>query len=536
MVEESNHENVEVVIVNNSTLLARSLVCQLIEVGVKDVVLSPGSRNAPLSIALYQASKSGVITLHVSIDERSAAFFALGIAKASKRIVSVVCTSGTALANYHPAVLEAHHSAIPLLVLSADRPARLRKTGSNQTTDQVGIFGSAVTFSADVSESSFDLTVHLDAISAGPSHINLQFDEPLLSDESTDWLANRSEINAQAKRVIAEEITVKEEHAVVIVGHDRAGFSVSEIKDFIAATQLPFIAEDPLSFPDAQAHASLYLGSEGNRKKLHCNQVIIIGRTTLSRSINALIAESEYITVIDPRTATIDSLRTADEIFTSLPSVKKRSEDNEWLQLWSAASAESEKVIAGIDDWQEGMIARTIAAGLSEAPLYISSSRPIRDLEGFAKPRSGITTYANRGLAGIDGNISTAAGIAQVHTGATAIIGDLAFLHDMSGLLTARKVKLRIFVIDNNGGGIFSTLSQRGVAGFEEVFGTPHGLDPAAIATSMGIAAKTIDSQAQLITELSEPVKGMSVVVVNVPNRDANADFLKGMYNSVSSM
>ena len=536
MVEESNYENVEVVIVNNSTLLARSLVCQLIEVGVKDVVLSPGSRNAPLSIALYQASKSGVITLHVSIDERSAAFFALGIAKASKRIVSVVCTSGTALANYHPAVLEAHHSAIPLLVLSADRPARLRKTGSNQTTDQVGIFGSAVTFSADVSESSFDLTAHLAAISAGPSHINLQFDEPLLSDESTDWLANRSEIKARAKRVIAEEITVKEERAVVIVGHDRAGFSVSEIKDFIAAIQLPFIAEDPLSFPDAQAHASLYLGSEENRKKLHCKQVIIIGRTTLSRSINALIAESEFITVIDPRTATIDSLRTADEIFTSLPSVKKRSEDNEWLELWNAASAESEKVIAGIDDWQEGMIARAIAAGLSEAPLYISSSRPIRDLEGFAKPRSGITTYANRGLAGIDGNISTAAGIAQVHSGATAIIGDLAFLHDMSGLLTARKMKLRIFVIDNNGGGIFSTLPQANVAGFEDIFGTPQDVNLMALAKSFTSDVVEVSNYQDLNREIAKPISALSVVIVKVPERNKSAEFLKATIAKLASL
>jgi 2-succinyl-5-enolpyruvyl-6-hydroxy-3-cyclohexene-1-carboxylate synthase len=440
------------------------------------------------------------------------------------------------LANYHPAVLEAHHSAIPLLVLSADRPARLRKTGSNQTTDQVGIFGSAVTFSADVSESSFNLISYLDEISSGPSHINLQFDEPLLSDESTDWLANRSENNAQAKRVVAEEITVKEERAVVIVGHDRAGFSVSEIKNFISATQLPFIAEDPLSFPDAQAHASLYLGSEKNRKKLHCKQVIIIGRTTLSRSINALIAESEFITVIDPRTTTIDSLRTANEIFTSLPLIKKRLEDHEWLQLWSGTSVASEKVIAGIDDWQEGMIARAIAAGLPEAPLYISSSRPIRDLEGFAKPRSGITTYANRGLAGIDGNISTAAGIAHVHSGATAIIGDLAFLHDMSGLLTARKVKLRIFVIDNNGGGIFSTLPQANVAGFEDIFGTPQDVNLMALAKSFTSDVVEVSNYQELNREIVKPISALSVVIVKVPARNKSAEFLKETIAKLASL
>ena len=521
---------------NNSTSLARAIVRQLIAIGVKDVVLSPGSRNAPLSTAFYQASQARVLELHVAIDERSAAFFALGIAKASKRIVPVICTSGTALANHHPAVLEAHHSAIPLMVLSADRPARLRKTGSNQTTDQVGIFGSAVTFSADVVESSFDLTAHLAAISSGPSHMNLQFDEPLLGDDSTEWLAHRSEIQELVKQVITEEITINEKRAIVIVGHDRAGFSVKQIEDFISATGLPFIAEDPLSFPNAQAHAALYLAVEENRKKLHCNQVIIIGRTTLSRSINALIAESEFITVIDPRTANIDSLRTANEIFTSLPLVKKRLEDHEWLQLWSATSVASEKVISGINDWQEGMIARAIAAELSEAPLYISSSRPIRDLEGFAKPRSGITTYANRGLAGIDGNISTAAGIAHVHSGATAIIGDLAFLHDMSGLLTARKTKLRIFVIDNNGGGIFSTLPQANVAGFEEIFGTPQDVNLMALAKSFSSDVVEVSNYQELNREIAKPISALSVVIVKVPERNKSAEFLKETIAKLASL
>ena len=129
---------------SNSTALARSIIKQLIELGIKDVVLSPGSRNAPLSIALYEASERGLINLHVRIDERGAAFFALGIAKASARYVPVVCTSGTAVANYYPAVLEAHHSDINLLLLTADRPARLRRTGSNQTTDQSNIFGAEV--------------------------------------------------------------------------------------------------------------------------------------------------------------------------------------------------------------------------------------------------------------------------------------------------------------------------------------------------------------------------------------------------------
>jgi len=194
-------------------------------------------------------------------------------------------------------------------------------------------------------------------------------------------------------------------------------------------------------------------------------------------------------------------------------------------------------MVADISTWSEQLIAREIAAGVpAGTSLFISSSRPIRDLEGFAVARDGVETFANRGLAGIDGNISTALGIASQRKKTIAMLGDLGFLHDLTGLIHKEDINLKIFVINNDGGGIFSTLSQRGVDGFEEVFGTPHGLDPAAIATSMGINSKTIDSQAQLMKELYEPVKGISVVVVNAPNREVGADLLKGIYTSVSSM
>ncbi len=169
-----------------STSLARHTVRQLIELGVEDVVLSPGSRNAPLSIALNQAAEKGLIDLHVRIDERGAAFFALGISKASGKYVPVVCTSGTAVANYLPAVLEAHHSDVNLLVLTADRPARLRKTGSNQTTDQENIFAGFVRHSIDTA-APIDLGNLLGG--SGPVHINLQFDEPLLPEDTNEWLS-----------------------------------------------------------------------------------------------------------------------------------------------------------------------------------------------------------------------------------------------------------------------------------------------------------------------------------------------------------
>jgi 2-succinyl-5-enolpyruvyl-6-hydroxy-3-cyclohexene-1-carboxylate synthase len=227
----------------------------------------------------------------------------------------------------------------------------------------------------------------------------------------------------------------------------------------------------------------------------------------------------------------------ANQKFLQLPKVEVQPADADYAEKWKKYSQRAMKMVGDISTWSEALIAREIAANIpSGTSLFISSSRPIRDLEGFAVVRDGVETFANRGLAGIDGNISTALGIASKRKETIAVLGDLGFLHDLTGLIQKEEINLKIFVINNDGGGIFSTLSQRGVDGFEEVFGTPHGLDPAAIASSIGIAAKTIGTQKELITELSEPVKGLSVVVVNAPDRETSADFLKGIYNSVASM
>jgi len=538
MVEESRYEDSGALIVNPSTLLARVIVRQIIEAGVTDVVISPGSRNAPLSLAFYQASTKGLIKLHVRIDERTAAFFALGIAKASGRPVPIVCTSGTAVANYHPAVLEASHTNIPLLVLTADRPAALRKTGANQTTEQARIFGKAVRYFADVSGSVYPMELPFASLQSGPVHLNIQFEEPLIGDKSDNWL-NDLEITAPKvfDRRTPGTFYTKSTRGVLVIGHDRGGLSAESVKDFADTLGWPVIAEDPLTFKQAVSHASVFLTSKTIADDLAPDTVVVIGRTTLSRSINAFIKTARKEIVIDPRMATVDTDRMADQKFTQLPVVEVQPADAEYAEKWKKYSLRAMKMVADISTWSEQLIAREIAAGvLSGTSLFISSSRPIRDLEGFAVARDGVETFANRGLAGIDGNISTALGIASHRKQTVAVLGDLGFLHDLTGLIHKEEINLKIFVINNDGGGIFSTLSQRGVDGFEAVFGTPHGLDPASIATSMGINAKTIDSQAQLMKELSEPVKGISVVVVNVPNREAGADLLKGIYNSVSSM
>ena len=506
-----------------STALARHTVRQLIELGVEDVVLSPGSRNAPLSIAFYQAQQKGLINLHVRIDERGAAFFALGISKASGKYVPVVCTSGTAVANYYPAVLEAHHSAINLLLLTADRPAHLRATGSNQTTNQKDIFDGFVRHSVDTA-APLDLTRFLNG--TGPVHINLQFDEPLLPQDASDWLSgiHPTPINHGVR--VPGEVKISTARNILIVGHDRAGFSVDEIEDFADHLAAPIVAEDPLVFENAIAHAPIVLADERVRRELSADLVVVIGRTTLSRSINAYIQGAKRVMVIDPRLETVDTARTADEIHHVIPKISEPvAMDSLWHDAWHKYEEVAAAALAVLPDWSEAELAAVLAEELeNDVALFISSSRPIRDLESFAVPRAGIETYANRGLAGIDGNISTAMGIATKHDESYAVIGDLAFLHDISALANPTSDALTIIVVDNNGGGIFSTLPQRGVDGFESIFGTPHNQNITQIVKGFGVSVEEISNAKELHIALQRIHPGLHVIVAKMPNREANAD------------
>ena len=523
---------------NSSTTLARTIVRQILEAGIKDVVISPGSRNAPLSIAFYQASSRGLINLHTRIDERTAAFFALGIAKASKRPVPIVCTSGTAVANYHPAILEASHSNQPLLVITADRPAELRRTGANQTTEQARIFGKAVRYFADISGVAYPMELPFNSLKSGPVHLNVQFSEPLSPDDDSDWLSNLGskpphEFNGKNPGTLYTKST----RGILVIGHDRAGFDIEEVNAFSQSLGWPVIAEDPLSFPDAISHPSIFLTSSTITDELSPDTVVVIGRTTLSRTINRIINLARKTIVIDPRMLTVDSDRYADQKFTALPTVEFAGSDPEYAQRWKKYAERASKLVADLNQWSEATVARDIAASLPKGvTLFISSSRPIRDIEGFASPRSGVETYANRGLAGIDGNISTALGIASQRNSTVAILGDLSFLHDITGLIHHEKINLKLVVINNNGGGIFSTLSHRGVEGFEEVFGTPHNLDLIKIASAFDLPTTTVTNRSELKAEIAKPVEGLSLVVIEVPDRDANAENLLSIFKSVESM
>jgi len=523
---------------NQSTTLARTIVRQIVEAGVTDVVISPGSRNAPLTMAFFAASERNLITIHTRIDERTAAFFALGMAKASGRPVPIVCTSGTAVANYHPAVLEASHSNVPLLVLTADRPAELRRTGANQTTEQARIFGKAVRYFADISGAAYPMELPFNSLQNGPVHINLQFTEPLSADDDSDWLAG---ISIKPPKIFdrkqAGTFYTKSTRGILVIGHDRGGLGVEEVSNFANELGWPVISEDPLSFPSALSHASIFLTSQVVTDELTPDTVVVIGRTTLSRSINRIIATARKTIVIDPRIMTVDTDRVADQKFAALPKVEVALADSEYAERWKKYSERTAKKIAEMSQWSEALVAREIGSCIASGQtLFIASSRPIRDIEGFAAARGGVETFANRGLAGIDGNISTALGIAATRNETVAVLGDLSFLHDITGLIHNEDINLKIIVIDNNGGGIFSTLPHRGVNGFETIFGTPHNLDLKKIAEAFGLSVTTVSNQSELQSELKKPVKGLSLVVVNVPDRESNADHLKGIYDSISSI
>lgn len=261
--------------------------------------------------------------------------------------------------------------------------------------------------------------------------------------------------------------------------------------------------------------------------------IIVIGRTTLSRSTNEFIKLAKNLIVIDPRVADIDNNRQADLLVKSLPIevVSESTSIDIWQKSSDLAAVETKKLA-----WSEQVAIKCICESLtSKCALFVGSSRPVRDIEAFTKFQSGVLVFANRGLAGIDGNISTVFGIAKEHQVTNAIMGDLTFLHDISALINSSKENLRIFVIDNNGGGIFSTLPQAGSDGFEQVFGTPHNLDLIKVISGFDVSVSKVSDLTGLELITNKPIKGFEVVVVKVPSREANAQMLKEITQRVSS-
>ncbi|HJQ06036.1 MAG TPA: 2-succinyl-5-enolpyruvyl-6-hydroxy-3-cyclohexene-1-carboxylic-acid synthase [Nocardioides sp.] len=512
--------------------LASAVVDRLVAAGVTEVVLSPGSRNAPLAYAAWSAEQEGRLRLHVRIDERTAGFLGLGLSKVGAR-AAVVCTSGTAVANLHPAALEAAHSGVPLVLLTADRPARLRGTGANQTTDQVGIFGELVA-THDVT-SLADLP-DLDA--DGPLHLNLQLDAPLTPAALPVVPGELVENSAaeQPERQVRRETLTRGPRTVVVAGDD----SGAQARWLARAAGWPLIAE-PTS------------GSRTGDGALRCGRlllttdladrverVVVFGRPNLSRPVTRLIERADVEAVVVPAPGVWPLRPPACRQAGGVEWAEETPDDPAWLQEWHDRDRAIGRGIDRLLAEQPGLTAYDVAGAVSRALpagglLVVGASNPIRDLDLMHRPPpvgEHRMLIANRGLAGIDGTVSTAIGAALGRprtTRAFALMGDLTFLHDGNGLLIGPdepRPDLTIVVPNDDGGSIFATLEQGApelAPAFERVFGTPHRTDLASLCAAHRVAHLRVTSKPELEQALAAPNGGIEVVEAVVGRHDRRA-------------
>jgi 2-succinyl-5-enolpyruvyl-6-hydroxy-3-cyclohexene-1-carboxylate synthase len=545
-----------------TTSFARTLVDEWVRNGIEAAVVSPGSRNTPLTLAIV---RDGRLRVDIVLDERSAAFRALGIGLATGRPAIVCCTSGTAAVNFHPAVVEAHHARVPLLVCTADRPPELRDRGAGQTIDQAHLFGGAVRWfhdpgpperaATDAETNGRWRSLAARAVAAalgapaGPVHLNLPLREPLIPTGApgvdapgraggAPWIrsttALREPAAADVDRLAA---MVRDTPRGLVVAGWGAGCELAVAERFAEASGWPVIA-DPLSQLRGGAHAiSTYEGllRVDSFVGAHRPEVVVhLGAPVTSKVANAAFAGLPTI-LVDPDAAWLDPQHTAHERVQAeanalLAAVTARlgarsPASSTWADEWTDAEQRARCAIDKVLDESigcEGRIARDVSAAVPDGgSLVVASSLPVRALEWAMAPRAGVRVLANRGANGIDGFVSTVAGIAGSSAApVVALCGDLCFLHDTNGLLAggplAGSRPPAIFVVvDNSGGGIFAYLPQQALPEFEALFATPQSVDLVAVARAHGVAAERVDFEA-LPDLVREPTDTMRVLVVPV--------------------
>ncbi|MEK6268323.1 MAG: 2-succinyl-5-enolpyruvyl-6-hydroxy-3-cyclohexene-1-carboxylic-acid synthase [Planococcus sp. (in: firmicutes)] len=531
----------------------------LVEQGVKDVVISPGSRSTPLA---YACMKEEGLAVYRQIDERSAAYFALGLAKASGKPVMLLCTSGTAAANYFPAVVESFYARVPLLVVTADRPHELREVGAPQAINQVNLFGTHVKWATDLPMPETEnqlafLTRHLhrsvqNATSEprGPVHINVPFREPLRIDFEQDYVSNHEiahfggELSLSAESRMFLQQLLKKEKGLLIVGEQTQKMP-NEFWAFIEKLDWPVLA-DPLSNLRGnvpQSAKSLIidsydalLKSERFKETVIPDAVIRVGPQPVSKPLSLFLAAVKPETYVvfdessmlrDPQSVATHHIQAAEKDLWQLSLENKST--NAYREKWTQASHLYWQVVEQHcqNELDEGVLAKVLFDRLDQCDLIVSSSMPIRDVDTyFQTTERDIMLYANRGANGIDGVVSTAFGVqAAKQRPAYLYIGDLSFLHDMNGLIASKmqETDLTIVIMNNNGGGIFSYLPQsQEERYFEELFGTPTGLtfsDAANMYDAQYVSAETVE---QFAAALDEP-KTKSVKMIEVfTNRENN--------------
>jgi 2-succinyl-5-enolpyruvyl-6-hydroxy-3-cyclohexene-1-carboxylate synthase len=526
---------------NPSTLQARVIVDEMIRGGVREAVLCPGSRNAPFAFALHAADAAGRLRLHVRVDERTAGYLALGLSIASGQPVPIVMTSGTAVANMSPAVFEANYARVPLVVVSANRPYELLGSGANQTIEQFGIFGTQVraAISLGLAEQNLDTNSQWRSAvgrvlaaargartgNAGPVQFDIPLREPLVPDPGVGpfddlgaftgrpgdapWTAT-----AVGKLDVPVDIDLTEP-TVVISGHG-AGHRPE-------LAGLPTVAEPTAPAPDNPLHPLALTA-------VRPTQAIICGRPTLHRQVSSLLADPAvrvYALTTGPRWPDVSG----NVLATGSRAIVSGEPDEDWLKTCAAAH---QRAVGAVDavldstDTPTGLhVARVVSAAMAPGEqLVVGASNPIRDVALAGRVGPDVRVLSNRGVAGIDGNVSTAIGAALANGVRTvALMGDLTFVHDATGLLIGPAEplpgRLTIVVANDDGGGIFGLLEQGDprfdgpdyLGAHERVFGTPHRTDLAAVCAGFGTRHSLV-TLAELPAVLSGPGEGLDVVEV----------------------
>jgi 2-succinyl-5-enolpyruvyl-6-hydroxy-3-cyclohexene-1-carboxylate synthase len=576
--------------VNPSTAQARVIIDELIRCGVSDIVVCPGSRSAPLAMAAAAAEAAGDVMVHVRIDERSAGYLALGLSHVTGIPTAVITTSGTAAVNLHPAITEAAHLGTPLIALTADRPAALQGVGANQTIDQEALYSQtranlAMPLAAEVkgevrvwrSIIARAVATTTDAFNPGPVHINVPFAEPLVPDgddtwcESLDgrddgrpWHADARMVGGMSTPLDDVLASVLDDpkipaRGLIVIGQHRDPDAADLADELSAALGWPIIAEpsgNAAAADNALAHGPLIAADEAFLAEHQPDVVLTVGTVGLHRGVLSVIRHAPLHIAVDSQPAFADPTRSADIVLAAVPLAPQEfNADPHWLSAWqradvlasaaieTALSAEAD-VLSGID------VARIIAAGVPDGGLFfVGSSWPVRHVSAFAgATATGALVIGNRGTSGIDGCVSSAWGAAvawqrEGNAGTVALLGDLTFLYDSNGLLVPEgepQPELVVVVMDNDGGGIFSSLEQGAPQfddTFERVFGTPMGRDIETIAKSLGYSAHTISSTTELTEALEKAIAngGVQVIVARTCPREREAALLRDVHAAIAS-
>lgn len=575
--------------------IAESFVDELVRCGLRHACLSPGSRSTPLALSL--ARHEG-IKAWVHLDERPAAFFALGLARALGQPVAIVCTSGTAAANLFPAVVEAYYARVPLLVLTADRPAEVWGWGANQTIDQTRIYGSHAKWSVNLSPpvAAADLLRYVRATGcravasavrapAGPVHVNMPFGEPLVPEEARDGselgafaadtqslegrpggepyldaVQGTRRLGGQELRWLAESLRGARRGLIVCGAQEDMAFPAA-VSSLASRLGYPVLA-DPLSQVRCGVHErglvidcyDAFLRNEALCRALAPQVMLRFGSIPTSQAaLNFLRRHARARQILVDDGSWPDPIHVASEIICAdaravaedLAGVVEQEPDPEWADRWRAASELAGRAVAAemenIGELFEGRIFRELAFLLpGKAALFAGNSMPVRDMDSFFPSVSNQVRFAgNRGASGIDGVVSTALGFSAGLPGPLVlVVGDLSFYHDMNGLFSAKKNRLAatIILVNNDGGGIFSFLPQKRYPEyFETYFGTPHGLAFEPVARLYGLEFRRVTSWEEFRSLLSEDIGRAGTRILEVrTDRERNVELHRRVWSAAS--